>query len=151
MAFFVCNNGDFPRVSSLFCVSRNSQSSSSNMWKKTSRRTSSSPTCGRWSSTRGSASTGALTASSCSAWTRAEDTDDALLEERLCLCVCVCVHAVLKVPQSCPESVFFPPSLCVTIPLLRPFCHAAAAASGSGWSGGGQHAAQRPSCCRFLA
>lgn len=62
----------FPHLVSLFCVNRSSQSSSSNMWRKTNRRTSSSLTCGRWSSTRGSASTGALTASSSSAWTQAE-------------------------------------------------------------------------------
>lgn len=84
----------FPHLVSLFCVIRNSQSSSSNMWKKTSRRTSSSPTCGRWSSTRGSASTGALTASSSSAWTRAERTGCSRLiirkkTARACACVCV--------------------------------------------------------------
>lgn len=53
-------------------VNRNSRSWSSNTWRRTSRRISSSRTSGRWSSTPESASTGARRALSCSAWTPAE-------------------------------------------------------------------------------
>lgn len=84
-----------------FCVNRSFRSSSLSMWRKTSRRISSSPTSGPWSSTLESDSTGARMASSCSAWTLAETPAAAVCvcphpfsikkKQRLMACVCLCL------------------------------------------------------------
>lgn len=93
------------------CLHRNFQSSSSNMWRKTSLRISSSLMSGPWFSTRESAFTGVHMALSSSAWIPAETPvfgfPSLLKQKRLTTCVCVgwvCAHYPFIVCARCFES-----------------------------------------------